>query len=533
MNTLDELLSCFDELSPKELEAHKAETLRLTEKMRWVPNPGPQTDAFFSEADELFYGGAAGGGKTDLTIGLSLEAHHKSLIVRREGPDLDAMEGRFKEVIGHSNGWNGTDRKWRLDGGLEIKLGSCKNEADKEGYQGQAHDLKAFDEICQFTESQYRYISGWNRSTIDGQRCRVLCTGNPPMTPAGYWVKKYWAPWLDRTFPNPALPGELRWATTDPKTGETMWVDKDWSSVDSETGAVIRPRSRTFIPALLKDNPYLGDDYLATLANMPEPLRTQLIRGDFNVAERDQANQVIPTAWVRAAQARWKPENSLKPMISVGADIAQGGADKTSLAPRHLGDHIGEIVSKPGSETPDGPTAAALIVGIIRNGAQVNVDMGGGFGQSTHDHLRDNGFSVLGFVPSATPTRAPPIMAKKHKDQVGSAAQLKYANMRAQAYWEMRLRLDPSAQSQVSLPPDEEMVADLCSPTWMLTTRGIQIEAKDALKKRLSRSPDKGDAVVMAFVDPKDDLEAEARRFPNRLANAVGNQGTIYDPLHD
>jgi hypothetical protein len=40
-----------------------------------VPNVGPQTEAYFCEADELFYGGQAGGGKTDLLIGLALTAH--------------------------------------------------------------------------------------------------------------------------------------------------------------------------------------------------------------------------------------------------------------------------------------------------------------------------------------------------------------------------------------------------------------------------------------------------------------------------
>ena len=39
--------------------------------MAWVPNPGPQTQAFLCEADELFYGGEAGGGKTDGGIGLA------------------------------------------------------------------------------------------------------------------------------------------------------------------------------------------------------------------------------------------------------------------------------------------------------------------------------------------------------------------------------------------------------------------------------------------------------------------------------
>jgi len=36
---------------------------KSTATMAWVPNPGPQTQAFLCEADELFYGGEAGGGK--------------------------------------------------------------------------------------------------------------------------------------------------------------------------------------------------------------------------------------------------------------------------------------------------------------------------------------------------------------------------------------------------------------------------------------------------------------------------------------
>lgn len=470
--------------------------MEATASLRWIPNPGPQSDAYFSEADELFYGGAAGGGKTDLVCGIALNNHYKSLIVRREGPDLDAMEGRLKEIIGHTNGWNGQDRKWRLKKGQEIKLGSCKNEDDKQGFQGQAHDLKAFDEITQFTESQFRYISGWNRSARAGQRCRVVCTGNPPMTADGYWVKRYWAPWLDRSFPDPAKPGELRWATTDPATGETMWVDKDWRGTDPATGEEISPRSRTFIPALLRDNPFLGSDYLSTIANMPEPLRTQLLAGDFNVAERDQVNQVIPTAWVRAAIARWKPEGALQPMISMGCDIANS-ADKTVLAPRYLGDYIGELIAVSGMQTPDGPAAAALITTHVRHGASVNIDMGGGYGQSAYDHLAENKANVWKFIPAGAATKA------------ARGSGLKYANMRAQAYWETRLLLDPASDRKLALPPDEEMVADLCAPTWRLTPRGITLEDKDDVRKRLGRSPDKGDAVTIAIVKPYDDLEAE------------------------
>jgi len=50
----------------------------------------------------------------------------------------------------------------------------------------------------------------------------------------------------------------------------------------------------------------------------------------------------------------------------------------------------------------------------------------------------------------------------------------------------------------IALPPDPELVSDLCAPRWKLTARGIQVESKDEIIKRLGRSPDCGDAVVMA-----------------------------------
>jgi hypothetical protein len=530
--------------------------LSLTEGRKWFPNKGPQTEAYFTEADELFYGGAAGGGKTDLMCGLGLEEHVKTLILRREGTDLRGIEGRLTSIMGGQDGYNQQRKEWRLGNGRTIELGSCQHEKDKYGYQGRDHDLKQFDEITQFTKSMYNYIIGWNRSTIPGQRCRIVCAGNPPSTVEGGWVKREWGPWLDKTFPagyrcidaagnelTPAQaePGELRFYTTDEATGETVWVDPDWRGVDAD-GNIIEPKSRTFIPALLSDNPYLGSDYRARVAAMPEPLRSQLLYGDFNVAEKDQVNQVIPTAWLRAAQDRWDENGHLRPMISVGADIAQGGNDKTSLAPRHIGDHVGKLTTEPGISTPDGPTASALIVAMLRNGAQVNIDMGGGYGQSTHDHLKQSGIPVLGYNGANTATRMPPVPTEIIDDPnrqdlpppAGESAILKYANMRAQAYWEFRLRLDPANNPTLALPPDEELIADLAAPVWKLTPRGILIEPKEHVKERLGRSPDKGDAVIMAFVEPKDDIAAEARHFPRAVRNAARQaDNKLFDPLSD
>jgi hypothetical protein len=65
--------------------------------------------------------------------------------------------------------------------------------------------------------------------------------------------------------------------------------------------------SRTFIPSRVSDNPYLmGTGYMTQLQSLPEPLRSQMLYGDFHAGVQDDPWQVIPTAWVEAAMARWK-----------------------------------------------------------------------------------------------------------------------------------------------------------------------------------------------------------------------------------
>src|SRR5215216_3182410 len=83
---------------------------------RWRPNPGPQTDAYESLADVLLYGGAAGGGKTDLVVGLALTRHERSVIFRRAFVDLRAVEDRMIEILGTRDGYNGNDMVLRRDG---------------------------------------------------------------------------------------------------------------------------------------------------------------------------------------------------------------------------------------------------------------------------------------------------------------------------------------------------------------------------------------------------------------------------------
>lgn len=482
VSTLDDILRSLSALPDAEKQAVIETAEKATAGLNFLPNPGPQTEAYFSEADETFYGGAAGGGKSALICGLAVDVFSHSHLFRRESTQLRGLIEETKRIVGHSEGLNNQDKVWRLPNGHAIEFAGVKDEDDKEKWQGRAAPFKAFDEITQFTESQYRYIIGWNRSST-GERCRVLATGNPPTTAEGAWVIKYWGPWLDPTYPDPAKPGEIRYFTT--IDGKDHEVDADYVGPKGE-----KPRSRTFILSRLEDNPDLMDTgYSAVIEGMPEPLRTMMREGRFDIGQQDDEWQVVPSDWIRQAQARWKPDgySGLK-MTAISADVAQGGIDETTISPRY-GAWFAPLIAKKGSETPDGPSVAGLISIHRRDGAVVVVDVGGGYGGGAVSYLKDNQIPVAGFN-GANASNA------KTRDRT-----LGFRNKRAETWWRFREALDPSMEggSPVALPPDPMLVADLTAPRWRLTPNGILIEEKAEIKKRIGRSPDRGDAVVMCW----------------------------------
>lgn len=357
---LDEISAALGVLPAHERGSVEADARVATAAFRWVPNPGPQTEGFFCEADETFYGGQAGGGKTDLGIGLAITAHRRSLILRRINKDALKIVPRIEEILGARAGYNGQLQRWRL-GGKQIDIAGCEQESDKQRFKGDPHDLIVFDEGTDFLESQYRFIVGWNRSTDPGQRCRVLVTSNPPTTSEGLWVIRYWAPWLDPTHPNPAKPGELRWFTT--IDGEDTEVDGPGPHVIPGEPRPVTARSRTYLPASLADNPDLAaTGYASVLAGLPEELRRAYRDGDFSVGLRDGQFQVIPTAWIVAAQSRWRPDGHTPfAMTAMGFDPAGGGKDSAELAWRH-GGWYAPLISANGDQTADGSASAATII---------------------------------------------------------------------------------------------------------------------------------------------------------------------------
>lgn len=504
---LDEIMAKLD-VMPKEKLAELLEA-RRKEGTLWLPNPGGQRAVVKSLADETLYAGEPGGGKTNLLVGLALTEHTESILFRREFPQIKGLEKEVVSILGSRKGYNGQDHIWRIPGtDKTLEFGSAQHEDSVSKYQGRAHDLKGFDEITHFSRSQYRYLSLWLRSTRPGQRCRVIATGNPPTTPEGFWIIEHWRPWLSPAYHDPAKPGELMWATPadDDTDNERFFrtLDEAMEHIktlahpprDPVTGQILPPRSRTFIPSLLNENADLASTgYGAVLGYADKALRN-LASGKFEEGLPDDEWQVIPTAWIRAAQDRWTPRPPDDvPMTAIGVDVAQGGNDDTVLAPRHDW-WFAEILAVPGVRTPNPSDTAALVIKNRRDGAAVIVDCGGGYGGGVVDWLRQN-----------------QIVAISHKGGSGSMKRTKdklhaYMNKRAEVIWRFREALDPEQPGgcPIALPPDSALRADLASYHYSIEPRGIQIEDKDQIKKRIGRSPDKGDAVVMAWSEGMDAL---------------------------
>lgn len=466
----------------------------------WTPYPdSPQERAIESLADITGYGGQAGGGKSDWLLGLASTKHRRSIIFRREYATLKGLVRRSREIFTGHGSFNGSDLIWKgLPGDREVEFGAAQHEHDVSKFQGFPHDLIGFDEVPHFLESQVWFLAGWNRTTIEGQRCRVAMTFNPPTNSSERWIMAFFAPWLDRKHRNPAMPGELRWfARVDGKDAERP----DGEPFEHETGStveLIQPLSRTFFPAKLADNPVLArTNYRSVLQSMPEPLRSQLLYGDFDAGVMDDQWQVIPTAWVVAAMARWRDlggddYRTELPLTATGMDVAHGGGDQTVLA-RRWADFVGRLLVYPGHETPDGKSAAALMVAVHEPGALINVDAIG-YGAPAYEKLSDplpEGYGI---------ETVHPVNFGDGSNYTDRSGRFKCVNKRAEAYWRLRDALDPENDATLALPDDPELLADLTAPIYQITPSGIKIEKKDEIKARIGRSPDRGDAVTLCLM---------------------------------
>jgi hypothetical protein len=482
----------------------------------WEPTPR-QRQAMESEADELLYGGAAGGGKSELLLAMGRRKHRRTLAVRRTYAMLKTtLIERSIERFGQAHKYfNRSDHAWRWPDGQVFQFGHVQHEDSIGIYLSTEYDLIGFDEVTQFTLGQYL---GLRRSLRSGnnQRCRSVACTNPGGL-GNDWVMERWGAWLNESHPNPAKPGELRWYVRindkDTEVPGPEPVDHD--------GEVLLPLSRTYIPAQVSDNPHVSKLYRAQLQALSEPFRSQQLHGDWKVGLIEDAYQVIPRRWLRAAMDRWKPRTGDLGAGQLGVDVAAGGRDQTVVARRH-GNWFDELDKTPGAQTPTGKDCLKQFLPWLAKGFNANVDAIG-VGLATLEAADAAG--VRSLVHGIT--------FSEGTDETDMSGSMGFGNIRALAYWRFRELLDPDreladGEEPPEIPPDPELFTDLTSPKFEARGGRIFIESKADIHKRIGRSPDSGDAVVLTCVPALNDFDPAL--YAKILREAAHKTGAPNDP---
>lgn len=446
---------------------------------------------------------------TDLLIGSALTKHRDSLVLRRLSKEVEFLVERTEALLGDRKGYNGQQHRWHTGDDRLIQFGGCQNPGDEKGYKGERKSLIGIDEASEFLESQVDFLVGWLGSPDPNQHCQLILATNPPHTAEGQWLVRWFGPWIDPKHPLYPQPyGKLLWYWREPDDSFRWFTEQPPARLIN--GFPVEALSRTFIRSGLEDNPDYSQSpaYRTRLANMPEALRRRYAEGDFTAGMEDDEFQTIPTAWIMAAQDRWRPDGFRGGvMTAMSLDPAGGGRDSAEVACRY-GGWYAPLISMQGPETADGSTTAAMTIKHRKDGCPIVVDTGGGYAGGVMLRFQDNQIPYAKFDGSAGSTA-------KAKDGHG------FANKRAEAWWKFREELDPDQEggSAIALPPDQELLADLAAPRWTLKARGYQIEEKIEIRKRLGRSPGKGDAVVMALSEGN---KAAQRRVTQMMP--TGNQ---------
>ena len=235
----------------------------------WPHTPHDRQRVFLLLSDpggpqEAFYGGAAGGGKTDALLMSSVQyadfSNYRCLVLRRTYPEL-SMPGAIMDRA--KDWWSGTHARW--DGemheltfktGARITFAHAQYEDDVRRFGGTEFHTIIFDELTRFTESMYRFLfSRLRKNEGDPIPLRMRSASNPG--DIGH-------EWVKARFVNP------------------------------------RSLERPFIPARLRDNPSIDQEaYIKNLEQLHPAERRRLLEGDWEVAETG----ALKREWFRVVEA--------------------------------------------------------------------------------------------------------------------------------------------------------------------------------------------------------------------------------------
>lgn len=237
---------------------------------RVIWKPQPKQEAFMSRSEpEAFYGGAAGGGKSDALVAEALRQvhipHYKGLILRKTYPELreliDKTRLLYPQVVPGCR-YNSTEHAWHFPSGAQIIFSSLQRPADRYKFAGIAYQFIGFDELTHFSHDEYIFLMSRNRPNGSGVRCYIRSTGNPGSV-GHAWVK---ARFVDPAPPMTPIPESV-----------------DWYAPDGTHYRQVR--NRIYVPATVYDNHALMSHdpaYVARLASMPEAERDALLYGSWS-----------------------------------------------------------------------------------------------------------------------------------------------------------------------------------------------------------------------------------------------------------
>lgn len=397
--------------------------------------------------------------------------------------------------------------QWKIDGEL-VGYGRKPADYADDAFQGihARYVLVIVDEACGIDVKLFNAVD----ALVTNKNSRVLAIGNPD-DPTSHFAQicKPDSGWnvirIDGLRTPNFTQAEVEWLEC-PQCKTHGRDEPLLARLYREEGL---PYSEEFVPDSLRDmllSPLWVEERLHRWVGMPgpdqtlnelaelSPLFVSKVRGLF---PDTNSQGLVPLGWVEQAMARWRdwmdagapppPTHDVDRDV-LGVDVADEGEDSTVVAFRR-GNIVHELRKYRNSDTMEttGYVKASM---SSRPGSLAIVDSIG-VGAGVLSRLREQKIRAIGFVASGS--------AKGLTDRTG---EFRFTTLRSAAWWRIRELLDPSQPggSNIMLPDSEILKADLTTPRWKVLSGGsIQVEIKDDIRKRLGRSTDEGDAVVMAF----------------------------------
>jgi hypothetical protein len=207
---------------------------------------------------------------------------------------------------------------------------------------------------------------------------------------------------------------------------------------------------------------------------------------------------LIPLSWITEAQRRWGTRVG-KGRHELGVDVGAGG-DMSVVCDRH--GSVCQIVNE--DRNPDTMHTVGVMVAKLRStGATVAKVDSVGIGKGVVDRakeLKDENPLAYPYEFIAVNVGESPTEAEPDEDNL-TPADL-YVNLRAELYWNLREAFE---KGLIDIDPnDDDLAGELVELRYRRMSSGkIQIETKDQALARGVPSPNRAEALMLAWADPK------------------------------